>query len=82
MSPSTSTVMEFYVWNTVLALNNVISAGEEHSLSWETDVFAEFLYWWQHFLRGEGGGESFLLSLTLMDVCWRAEKQEVSGVME
>lgn len=60
--PSTSTVMEFYFENAVLALNHVISAGEEHSLSSrKTDVFAEFLCWVAAFSAGLRGNREFPL---------------------
>lgn len=61
----------------MLALNRVIGAGEEHSLSWKTDVLAEFPYWWQHFLRGEGGGE--FPSLPHFDGCV-LESRNTGGV--
>lgn len=67
--PSTSTAMEFYFWNIVLALNHVISAGEEHSLSsWKTDAFGEFLCWVAAFSVGRRWRRE-LPPLSLFDGC-------------
>lgn len=56
----------------VLAWNRVVSAGEP-ACPGKLVCVQNFFTGWQHFLWGEGGGDSFLLALTLMDVCWRAE---------